>query len=94
MVHRCNDDGPCMVDGRCIKRFPKQFSDETVIGDGTYPAYRRRAPPEGDELLLQDPSSEDLHQYRRRQPLPLNTVEMTPAQRAHYGNTVRKDRQR
>jgi len=89
MVHRCNDDGPCMVDGRCTKRFPKQFSEETVIGDGTYPAYRRRAPPEGDELPIQD-LNEDLHQYRRRQPLPQDTVEMSPTQRARYGNTVRR----
>ena len=35
-------NAPCMKDGKCSKRFPKSFSDETrVDGDG-YPAYRRR----------------------------------------------------
>jgi len=26
MTHRCNAESSCMVDGRCIKRFPKRFS--------------------------------------------------------------------
>ena len=91
MIHRCNDESPCMVDGRCSKRFPKQFSEQTVVGQGTYPIYRRRAPPGDDELPV-DPNlgDDDQVQYRRRPPVPANTVALTPEERARYGNTVRR----
>lgn len=37
-----NLNSPCMVDNRCSKNFPKEYSDETVyISDGGYPKYRR-----------------------------------------------------
>ena len=31
-----------MVNGQCAKRYPRQFNPETTIGNGGYPAYRRR----------------------------------------------------
>ena len=31
-----------MVEGRCSKRFPKAFADETIVPDSSYPIYRRR----------------------------------------------------
>ena len=41
---------PCMRDGRCTKRFPKQFTAETIWDeDRTYPQYRRRAPGDGGQ---------------------------------------------
>jgi hypothetical protein len=33
---------PCMQDGKCDKRFPKPFSDETLPDVDGYPIYRRR----------------------------------------------------
>jgi hypothetical protein len=31
-----------MKDGQCTKRFPKEFTPETVDNNDGYPAYRRR----------------------------------------------------
>ncbi|KAG2210181.1 hypothetical protein INT45_004502 [Circinella minor] len=46
MMHRpcgdLNSRSPCMQGGACSKRFPKQFSDETSMGENGYPVYRRR----------------------------------------------------
>lgn len=39
-----NSSSPCMKEGRCTKRFPKKFCDETVTGENGYPWYRRRRP--------------------------------------------------
>ena len=36
-----NSDSPCMEDGHCTKKFPKDFVAQTFEGDG-YPHYRRR----------------------------------------------------
>ncbi|XP_042753167.2 uncharacterized protein LOC111906337 [Lactuca sativa] len=33
---------PCMVDGKCSKNFPKQFSDHTSVDSNGFPLYRRR----------------------------------------------------
>jgi hypothetical protein len=32
---------PCIVDGKCTKKYPKPFVDETSFGDESYPVYRR-----------------------------------------------------
>ncbi|XP_056698148.1 uncharacterized protein [Spinacia oleracea] len=37
-----NPKCPCMHDGHCTKYYPKDFNDDTVIGEDGYPAYRRR----------------------------------------------------
>ncbi|KAI5390641.1 hypothetical protein KIW84_075804 [Lathyrus oleraceus] len=37
-----NRKSPCMKDGHCKKRFPKQFLDETHQGTDSYPEYRTR----------------------------------------------------
>lgn len=37
-----NPKSPCMVDGRCRKRFPRPFISETSIGENGFPLYRRR----------------------------------------------------
>ena len=31
----------CMIDGKCSKRFPKHFQDETSMDENGYPNYRR-----------------------------------------------------
>ena len=36
-----NPHSPCMEDGKSTKRFPKDFVENTFVGDG-YPHYRRR----------------------------------------------------
>jgi hypothetical protein len=35
-------DCPCMVDGECRFRYPRQFSDTMQQGKDSYPIYRRR----------------------------------------------------
>jgi hypothetical protein len=37
-----NPHAPCMVNGKCSKRFPKQFSETTSQNPNGYPVYRRR----------------------------------------------------
>ena len=37
-----NQNFPCMVDGKCSKRFPKEYVEETYAGSDGYPHYRRR----------------------------------------------------
>ena len=32
----------CMKDGRCSKRYPREFSETTVLDENAYPVYRRR----------------------------------------------------
>lgn len=31
----------CLKDGKCSKRFPKQFQEETILDADNYPAYKR-----------------------------------------------------
>jgi hypothetical protein len=35
-------NAPCMVIGQCSKGYPKDFSDTTLVGNDSYPTYRRR----------------------------------------------------
>ena len=37
-----NTKAPCMQDGRCLKKYPKDFLASTNLNDGFYPDYRRR----------------------------------------------------
>ena len=48
-----NPSAPCMVKNengrnRCKKGYPKQFQEETIHGNDSYPVYRRR----NDECFL------------------------------------------
>ena len=36
-----------MKDGKCSKRYPKAFLEETQTGQDGYPTYRRRKPEDG-----------------------------------------------
>lgn len=38
-----NPLSPCMVDGKCTKRYPRPLVAETVTGNDGYPVYRRRS---------------------------------------------------
>ncbi|KAI7967497.1 hypothetical protein MJO29_000774 [Puccinia striiformis f. sp. tritici] len=43
MLHGpCNSDSMCWKDGACDKKFPKPFSESTVVQQDSYPAYMRR----------------------------------------------------
>ena len=51
MVHgpcgALNPRSPCMKDGKCCKKYPKAFIEETQTGNDGYPTYRRRKPENG-----------------------------------------------
>lgn len=42
-----NPQSPCMVDGKCSKRYPRNLTDETITGNDGYPLYRRRSSDDG-----------------------------------------------
>ncbi|XP_074263827.1 uncharacterized protein LOC141586483 isoform X1 [Silene latifolia] len=37
-----NPDCPCMIDGKCSKKFPKKFNERTTIDGDGYHVYKRR----------------------------------------------------
>jgi len=43
MLHGpCGDEkpnAPCMVDGKCSKKYPKEFNEQTVLTEDGYPQY-------------------------------------------------------
>ena len=45
MIHEpcgnLNPNSPCIKDGICIKKFPKEFSPRTIAVFNVYPRYRR-----------------------------------------------------
>ena len=45
-----NRNSPCMQDGHCSKRYPKQYMTETQLGADSYPLYRRRSPDSGGQV--------------------------------------------
>lgn len=47
-----NINSPCMIDGKCTKRYPKTYTNETITGhDDSYPLYHQRFPDNGGKLL-------------------------------------------
>ncbi|XP_008178216.1 uncharacterized protein LOC103307737 [Acyrthosiphon pisum] len=38
-----NQNSPCMMDGKCSKRYPRTLISETITGNDGYPLYRRRS---------------------------------------------------
>ncbi|XP_039483518.1 uncharacterized protein LOC120446564 [Drosophila santomea] len=48
MIHgpfgELNLNSPCMIDGKCSKRYPRALISETITGNDGYPSYRRRSP--------------------------------------------------
>ena len=55
---------PCMVDGRCSKRYPKQFNENTVYGENGYPQYAR---PNNGRTVVKNG-----HEYDNRDVIPYN----------------------
>ncbi|XP_050340249.1 uncharacterized protein LOC126766536 [Bactrocera neohumeralis] len=46
-----NRQSPCMVDGKCSKRYPRKFTAETITGNDGYPLYRRRSPDDNGRTI-------------------------------------------
>lgn len=42
-----NMHSPCMDNGKCTKRFPKDLISDTITGNDGYPLYRRRSTENG-----------------------------------------------
>ncbi|CAM9926560.1 unnamed protein product, partial [Phaeothamnion confervicola] len=36
-----NNEPGCLINGRCLRHFPRPFAERTTIGDDSYPIYRR-----------------------------------------------------
>ena len=45
-----NPNSSCMQDGRCSKKYPKQYIAETQLGADSYPLYRRSSPNDGGQV--------------------------------------------
>jgi hypothetical protein len=46
-----NSQSPCMVDGKCSKRYPRNLTAETITGNDGYPMYRRRSPDDNGRTI-------------------------------------------
>ena len=47
-----NPNSPCMIDGKCSKRYPRALVPNTVTGNDGYPLYRRRSVEDGGKLAI------------------------------------------
>ena len=45
-----NPNSPCMQDGQCSKKYPKQYIVETQLCADSYPLYRRSSPDNGGQV--------------------------------------------
>lgn len=55
-----NPISPCMVDGKCSKRYPKQLIPETISGNDGYPLYRRRSTDENGRSTIVKVNQQDI----------------------------------
>lgn len=55
-----NQNSPCMSDGKCTKRYPKDLVAETITGNDGYPLYRRRSTADGGKSIHLKVRSNDL----------------------------------
>ncbi|GFY07988.1 helitron_like_N domain-containing protein [Trichonephila clavipes] len=46
-----NSNSPCMVDGKCSKKYHRAFTANTITGDDGYPRYMRRSTEDGGNSL-------------------------------------------
>ena len=46
-----NMNSPCMSDGKCTKRYPRDLLAETITGNDGYPLYRRRTVNDGGKFF-------------------------------------------
>ncbi|XP_044587750.1 uncharacterized protein LOC123267261 [Cotesia glomerata] len=69
MIHgpcgNLNPSSPCMVDGKCTKRFPKDFTNDTVTHVDGYPIYRRKSTENGGQSFVKTINNADIDIYNR-----------------------------
>lgn len=55
MIHgpcgKNNPQSPCMIDGKCSKRYPRALLADTITGNDGYPLYRRRSPTDNGRAI-------------------------------------------
>ncbi|XP_055306971.1 uncharacterized protein LOC129571224 [Sitodiplosis mosellana] len=70
MVHgpcgTINPNCPCMIDGKCTKRYPRALITESVTGIDGYPLYRRRSPENDGNVASLRIQNRDLDIDNRR----------------------------
>ncbi|KAH0816064.1 hypothetical protein GEV33_006727 [Tenebrio molitor] len=54
-----NSQSPCMVDGKCSKRYPRNLTAETITGNDGYPMYRRRSPDDNGRTITTEVKGND-----------------------------------
>ncbi|XP_008189910.1 uncharacterized protein LOC103311879 [Acyrthosiphon pisum] len=55
-----NPGSPCMQNGNCTKRFPRQFVADTISGIDGYPLYRRRSPDDNGRSIIMKVKGKDV----------------------------------
>lgn len=56
-----NNSSPCMIDGKCSKRYPRNLVAETISGIDGYPLYRRRSVEDGGRSVDVKIKGQDFH---------------------------------
>jgi hypothetical protein len=84
MVHTHSANSSCMIDGKCKRFFPKQFSERTHLNVNRFPHYLRRAPVPDNVINAAAAESAEVDPdetviYRRRPPPSrIRTVPLPP----------------
>ncbi|XP_065172041.1 ATP-dependent DNA helicase pif1-like [Atheta coriaria] len=55
-----NPNSPCMVEGKCSKRYPRQLVAETITGQDGYPLYRRRSIDDNGKSTIVKVNQQDI----------------------------------
>ncbi|XP_049826254.1 uncharacterized protein LOC126266393 [Aethina tumida] len=55
-----NQNSPCMMDGKCLKRYPRTLISETITGNDGYPLYRRRSTADNGRLTIVKINQQDI----------------------------------
>ncbi|KAL4090226.1 hypothetical protein QTP88_025121 [Uroleucon formosanum] len=55
-----NQNSPCMMDGKCSKRYPRTLMSETITGNDGYPLYRRRSTADNGRSTIVKLNQQDI----------------------------------
>lgn len=55
-----NINSPCMVDGKCTKRYPRVLIPDTITGNDGYPQYRRRLTDQNGKSIILNVRDHDI----------------------------------
>jgi hypothetical protein len=56
-----NNNSPCMIDGKCSKRYPRDLIADTITGNDGYPMYRRRSVEDNGRSVVVKVKGQDVH---------------------------------